>query len=99
MRGKEPAAFFDCSVYSDQTGSLLAEGAYILGKCTPDTRCEPKASLDSGLDFAYYDGVRIHLRNSYALLPDGLINYPFDDGHGKRIRYKFGVEDGAEHDY
>jgi hypothetical protein len=92
MRGKEPAAFFDCDVYSDQTGHVIASGSYSLARCGPDGQCEPVTSLVPRTDYQFFDGVAIHLRQPYALIPDGDIDYPLGDGHGKRSTYRFGRE-------
>jgi hypothetical protein len=99
MRGKEPAAFFHCDIYSDQTGHLTARGSYSLARCDPSGQCKPAASLFPRLDYQSFDGVTIHLQEPYALLPDGEIDHPFGDGHGKRLTFRFGREAGPERPY
>jgi hypothetical protein len=98
FRGKDPA-IYDCDVYSDQTGRLTASGMYTLVRCDPAGRCQPVTSLKSRTDYRAYDGVTIHLREPYALVPDGEIDHPFGDGHGKRVTYELGREVGPERLY
>ena len=92
--GKEPAAFFDCTVYSDQTGDVVAHGLYVLGTRGASGDLAPTSSLTPKLDYRYFDGVSIHLQGGYALLPEGDIDHPVGDGHGKVTTYKLGRERG-----
>jgi hypothetical protein len=99
MRGKEPVPFFDCEVYSDHTGSLTTRGRYSFAKADPDGEWKLDNSPLPRLSYRFFDGVIVHLDGPYALVPDGEIDYPFGDGHGKRVKYRFGRETGGELSY
>jgi hypothetical protein len=49
--------------------------------------------------FEFFDGVLIHLEDDLALVPDGAVDFPFGDGHGKRQRFDVGVPQGPDEEY
>jgi hypothetical protein len=51
------------------------------------------------LPYQYFDGVTIHLAEERSLVPDGEIDHPFGDGHGKRASYRLGRESSPEVQY
>ncbi len=75
---------FNCRVFSDQTGHLTTQGKYVLADCEDGGACTPQAEGPSTLAYRYFDGVTVHLADELALVPDGEVDHPFGDGHGKR---------------
>jgi hypothetical protein len=81
MRGKEPAAFFHCTIYDDQKGTVVAEGEYALRELVSAPDGSKSWSLIGtpfpNLDYEFFDGEKIHLGGARALVPDGEKDHPF----------------------
>lgn len=94
---------YNCVIYNDHNGEVIAQGAFVLRKSTWD-ESKGRATYSAtgsvvSLAYNYYDGQLIHLKESLTLLPHGLIEHPFGDGHGKRQEYNLGVPVGEEKSY
>ena len=90
---KEPAVGYKCRVFHD-TGQVWSQGDFSLARMTKEGREFPagpfvEGSIDS---YEWYDGMQIHVSEDRILVPDGWIDHPFGDGHGKRVRYELGEE-------
>ena len=90
---------YSCRVYNDYTGKLTASGEFIRrreagGSVKPERRLTDSATPTGKLHYQYFDGVVIHLEDDVVLVPDGIIDYPFGDGGGKRALFREGVEIG-----
>jgi hypothetical protein len=94
-----PKGSFSCRVFSDQTGLLTARGKYVLAHCGVTGGCTPQSEVPATLRYRFFDGVTVHLVDELALVPDGEIDHPFGDGHGKRAHYQLGQESGPEVQY
>lgn len=94
--------YYKCSIYSDYDGAVLAQGTFVLRAVTWDAeRKQPNYHVTKPVEelaFRFYDD-RIHLNDSLILLPHGVIDYPFGDGHGKKQRYESGEPVGSETEY
>ena len=90
---------FACQVFSDQTGDITARGRYVFAECSSAGECAPQADVPPRLAFRSFDGIWFHLEGGLALVPDGEIDHPFGDGHGKRVVYSLGREVGPEVQY
>ena len=96
---KEPHLEYDCEVYTD-SGDVWARGAYIIAE-RPDGSLElsggglfpPRISR-----YNFFNGEHIVVTDSRVLVPRGWIDFPFGDGHGKRVRYH-GGERKEEQEY
>ena len=88
---KEPYTGYGCQIYN-RVGGSQASGTFTLARRNGE-RFEPvpgpfgDVALD---DLDAYDGEKILVSFRYRLLPDGWIDYPSGDGHGKRIEYALG---------
>lgn len=81
-----------CVIYSDQSaGHILARGGYRPAR-QAGGKWLPIARSVSGADYGGFDGEVIHLQDGCALVPEGDIDHPFGDGHGKVTTYKDGRE-------
>lgn len=94
---------YACSIYWDSDGTLRSRGTYVLRKATWDGD-QGKAiysDIDGQpeIDFDFFDGSLIHLQGEFAMVPNGIIDSPFGDGHGKRQRYELGKPLGPEEEY
>jgi hypothetical protein len=94
-----PKGSFSCRVFSDQTGLLTTQGKHVFAECEANGACTPQAEVPSTLRYEFFDGVTVHLADELALVPDGEIDHPFGDGHGKRAYYRLGQETGPEVQY
>jgi hypothetical protein len=83
---------FECRTFSDQTGLLVTQGVYFLAKCGDDGACQPADRVPAHLQYIFFDGVLFRLSEGLSLVPDGDVDHPFGDGHGKRVTYKHGEE-------
>ena len=97
-----PAPRAACRIYGDQAGHLEAQGEFLLVR--DSTRPGPDGSIvgapaESFLVYESYDGDVIQLAAGFALVPDGVIDHPFGDGHGKRQSYSAGRATGPEVSY
>lgn len=92
-----------CSIYWDTDGSLWARGTYVLRQVTwsgdQQAAIYSEVESESEFTFQFFDGILIHLEGELALVPDGIIHYPFDNGRGKRQRYEVGIPQGDEEEY
>jgi hypothetical protein len=86
---------FSCRVFSDHHDRLTAQGTYVFAKCVAK-KCAPQSEAPRDLRYQFFDGDTVHLADGLALVPDGEIDHPFGDGHGKRARYTLGQE--VEHE-
>jgi hypothetical protein len=101
---KQDGIEYSCSIYNDFTGELIATGVYLHRKVSFDNKTKSvvieslqhEGELPS---YCFFDGRFIHLKNGEALVPDGVIMWPFDDKHGEKIFYKNGVEIRDEIEY
>ena len=94
---KEPYAAFNCAVYH-QTGKVWARGHFIHAR-RENGRYMPVGIPFVRLDIRSYDGVVIHQNNGTALVPDGVVDYPYDNHHGKRATYEMGREIAPDEEY
>lgn len=94
---------YDCTIYNDYTGDIGTQGRFALRGYGWDegkkqaiySAVEPAKELQ----FRSYDGEKIYLKGSLVLLPDGVIDHPFGNGHGKKQRYELGKPVGPELEY
>lgn len=94
---------YDCTIYNDFTGDIGSQGRFILRGYTWNEE-KKRATYHvveplKELSFRFYDGEKIYLNESRILLPDGVIDYPFGDGNGKKRRYELGELVGTETEY
>ena len=81
-----------CTIYSAKDGSVKAKGGYVLNKYYWDDK-EKKSKYTRvrgrvpRLDFVYYSGIGITVKNKMLLLPDGMIDYPDGRRSGMRVVY------------
>lgn len=95
---------YDCEIYNDSTGELLAAGTYFLRKVVldetedvPDFRSVPHLPLD--FRYKMWDGDIIYLDYGFALVPNGEIDFPAGNEHGEKQFYKFGIPVGKAKPY
>ena len=99
-----PASRYGCRIYNDYTGTLEASGDFVLRRNVGDNavsegQLAEVAEGPRGLHYRYFDGVAIYLEDNAVLLPDGIIDYPFGGGGGKRARFREGIEIGQAEQY
>jgi hypothetical protein len=94
---------YECRIYGDPKGTLWAAGNYLLRSSSWN---EQRGSADysepgeaAPMVFNFFDGTIIHLKSPLVLVPNGVIDYPFGDGHGKRQEYEVGEPTGPESEY
>ena len=93
---KEPHVAYTCNTFTD-SGHPWASGAYVLAEIRrngSEIAYEPLgafARIDAS-DYISFSGTFINLTGDRVLLPHGVIDYPFGDGHGKRGEYIVGKE-------
>lgn len=96
-------SYYDCEVYNDFDASFVTRGSYVLRSYTWDDNEKREVHEEvksvKELKFNYYDGYIITLLDSLLLLPDGLIDHSFGDGHGKRQMYDLGEPVGPVQPY
>lgn len=95
---------YACQIYNDYSGALVASGEFLLRRESDDTSYSAQefprvAAAPDSLRYSHFDGEVIRLRDGLALIPDGAIDAPFGDGHGKRQRFREGVPIGDEVQY
>jgi hypothetical protein len=93
---------YRCAAYDDYTGSVWAEGDYVLrlsrwNKTQSEAQLEP-AARPSTLRYDAFDGEVVHLAGSLVLVPDGWIKYPSGNG-GEKQRFELGVPQGEAAPY
>lgn len=97
------STLFECKVYSDFDGSLLAQGNYALRAVSWTSESQgpvyQEVSVLPAIAFRSFDGHVIRLQNQFVLLPHGVIDYPFGEGSGKTQEYDMGEPVGPEHEY
>lgn len=86
-----------CYVYNENTGLCWSKGNYLLKEYSWDKKKNKPIYYDlkfsiNKLKYESYDGCIIKLQDPYILVPDGKIDYPFGNGHGKICIYKLGDE-------
>lgn len=101
---KEKINYYHCEIYNDYDGAVWAKGDYVLHEVQwNDHTNEPiftiVKSSKQHIDYNFFDGKIIHLTNQQVLLPDGIIDYPFDSKSGKTQKYKLGEPIGEEIQY
>ena len=94
---KEPYAAFDCRLFSEN-GKLESEGNFVHAEKAA-TGFKPVGAPFPRISPAWYDGDVIGLEDGRLLVPHGLVNHPFGDGHGKRQEYAMGRAIGPEESY
>jgi hypothetical protein len=88
----EKQNIYSCTLYSMKDACVLASGAFVPKRFTWDAKAgrtkyqDAKEQLPS-LDFVYYGGVGITLKNKQILMPAGWIDYPDKKGGGLRVQY------------
>ena len=95
---------YDCTIYNDHTGELMARGTFLHRRVSYNISTEKliveELKAEKTLpSYSYYDGDFIRLDGNEALVPDGWIIWPFDEGHGKKQFYENGVAIGEEIQY
>jgi len=83
---KEPHLEYACVVYTD-SGDVWASGSYIVAE-----RRDGSLELSGGglfppriHSYDFFNGEHIAVTDRRVLVPRGWIDYPFGDGHGKRV--------------
>ena len=99
---KERSAYA-CEIYWDSDGTLWAKGTYLLRKVNWDEGQKRSIYIEAEgapeIVFNYFDGQIIHLKGKFVLVPHGIIDSPFGDGHGKKQQYDLGEPVGPESEY
>lgn len=95
---------YRCKIFNDYSGTTEASGEYIIRHSTWDKDQKkaiysPVAQRPHILRYRSFDGVTIRLDDSMELLPDGWIDHPFGDGHGKKHLYDIGRKVGSTVSY
>jgi hypothetical protein len=87
-----------CHVWSDE-GELWSRGEYVYGRSRgrPEVDCPDRRS--TWRLFSGYDGDTIYVEDGLLLLPDGVVDFPFGDGGGKKQKYSAGIAVGDEAEY
>jgi hypothetical protein len=93
-----------CKVFNDHSGELWASGEFVIRESSWDAQKGkstflPLKEKPDLIEFSAFDGKNIYLKNSLVLLPDGLIDYPFSKGGGKKQLFVIGNEQGEEKEY
>lgn len=88
----EKANVYYCTVYNSKDGSILSAGPYVVKRygwdaSTRRTQYTNVNGLTPYLDFVYYGGVSISLKNKTALMPADWIDYPDGPRAGLRVKY------------
>jgi hypothetical protein len=81
---------YRCTAYHDYAGSVTAEGEFVLCRLHWDgsqkkASFEPASSRVAEFGYDAFDGETIYLAESLALIADGWINYPDEEGGAKRL--------------
>jgi hypothetical protein len=87
---KEPFVAYSCNVFRDD-GQRWASGTYVLADVDREQGhlVFHPAGTFARVDLSRYqafDGVSIYLNGSRVLIPNGAIDFPFSEGHGKALR-------------
>ncbi len=95
---------YECTVYDDYSGDIIAKGKYILGITTWNESANHPAlsTIPSQNELEYLGSSSdtvLKLRNTFVLIADGWVVYPFTSGGGKKILYKQGVQQGGAIQY
>jgi hypothetical protein len=94
-----PDLRYDCRLYNDHTGDLMARGQFVLQRDSGDAAVVAAKGRPPTLEYSFYDGDIIELKGGLALVPDGVVDWPFGDGHGKRAIYRRGRRVGEDASY
>lgn len=91
---------YRCFTYNDQSGSIWAEGEYVLRSAqwnekTKGASFSPVADVPTQLKYTSFDGEIIRLAHPLVLVPDGWIKYPLAKG-GKKQLFELGQTRSAE---
>ena len=71
---------YECAIFNDYTGTLYAKGRFI-----------PTHKPGENLTFRAYDGMGlISMSDTSWLQAQDTVDFPFGDGHGKRIKFNAG---------
>ena len=94
---------YGCTIFRDK-GGVWAAGLYALAdvKFVEGKRRLEPTSVFARADTTRYesfDGIAISIGSSRILVPDGPIDYPFGNGHGKRVTYALGKQVSQEVQY
>lgn len=95
---------YRCVVFNDYSGTIEASGEYVIRHSAWDKDQKkavnsPVAQRPHILRYRSFDGVTIRLADSTELLPDGWIDHPFGDGHGRKNLYNIGRKVGSTVSY
>jgi hypothetical protein len=77
----------------------MARGQFLLRRGSQDTGYVPVERRPAILEYAFYDGDLIELKGGLTLVPDGVVDWPFGNGHGKRATYRNGRRIGEDAEY
>jgi hypothetical protein len=100
---KEPYVAYSCHLFQDD-GHPWASGTYVLADvryARGQRLLKPTGSLTRADMTSYdgFDGVNVYFSGARILIPHGVVEFPFGDGHGKRATYLLGKEVSEEVQY
>ncbi len=85
---------YKCTVYNDYNGAILAVGDFLFRKkqWSKEKRDVIYFDVESRqeIEYSFFDGTTIFLKKDFVLVPDGIIDYPFDENSGKNQLFKDG---------
>jgi hypothetical protein len=90
---KEPYLEYTCTTYYE-SGNVWSSGVFIVAERQRNgTYGFPSGPVLPPRIHRYqdYDGRRIYVSDQRSLIPNGWIDHPLQDGHGKRERYEAGT--------
>jgi hypothetical protein len=95
---KEPHLGYACTVYND-SGSIWAKGSFIVAERRNGNDEFPSGAFlpPTIARYQWFDGRRIQISESRSLRPSGVVDFPFGNGHGKRIQFSDEGESAAEY--
>lgn len=94
---KEPYAAFNCQCFLE-SGMLVSEGHFVHAEKTADSFKAVGAPFPRIVS-EWYNGEVIKLKDGRYLVPHGVVDHPFGNGHGKRQEYEMGKAAGPEKSY
>ena len=89
---KEPTVTYDCVIWNDE-GQPWSTGRYTYLRATRSAWVAVTGDVFSKAtisEYDFYNGTSIVVSDDSRLEPHGWVDYPFGDGHGKRVRYALG---------